>query len=479
MSSENVQKAASVIISLLSHRDTLLSCQIHSLCLKSGFNQAPYECGYFCTTCSEPVCIICAHRCHQGHQLSPLGIVPDFECLCEMTGVCSAMLPLPMPMHVRFPEEVFCSTNILFRYDPEVLKEDNKEFSYISKECSTGTLIGAKPICTVGPDFIMDSMDYSPTAGYFEVEILLGGTYDQIAIGLTTDENYPLDEFAGYKDISVAFHGDDGKCYISGQSITYGCKFGSYDTIGCGVTQNGDVYFTYNGMILPLMNLQLSGEIYPAVSLRGKFTSVRVNMGPDFDFESSRLLDLPNPLMGNILVNAELLQYLLDNPAFYDKVLELASSKGVKAETSNVLKSVLMSERHHKNYFHNRQSSLFNTKTSEVEETKGKAHKHGHFGNNAPIGVITERGCKADNGKGNSESEMYEEYTNTNTHNDLKHLEGATSEKRQAPVPKINVERIGDLPPLANTKKAERKAMGGTRHKTCTCTTGKSTCNIF
>lgn len=38
----------------------------------------------------------------------------------------------------------------------------------------------------------------------------------------------------------------------------------------------GNVYFTYNGFLLPLVNSRLKGKIYPLISLRGTFTSLSV-----------------------------------------------------------------------------------------------------------------------------------------------------------------------------------------------------------
>ena len=116
----------------------------------------------------------------------------------------------------------------------------------------------------------------------------MGGLYDQVAVGVTTNLSYPLDEFAGYKDNSIAYHADDGKCYLNGQSLGYGCRYGSYDIIGCGITRNGDVYFTINGLLLPLINIEMTGRIYPIVSLRGKYTSVSLNFGPNFLFSHKK-----------------------------------------------------------------------------------------------------------------------------------------------------------------------------------------------
>ena len=111
--------------------------------------------------------------------------------------------------------------------------------------------------------------------GYFEIKVVLGGFYNQVAIGVTTDAFYPLSEFIGYQNNSVSYHGDDGKCYINGHSFTYGPKFGSSDAVGCGVTTHGNVYFTYNGMLLPKIKFEELGNFYPAFSIRGKLTTVR------------------------------------------------------------------------------------------------------------------------------------------------------------------------------------------------------------
>lgn len=113
----------------------------------------------------------------------------------------------------------------------------------------------------------------------------IGGLYDQVAVGLTNNQSYSLSDFAGYKDNSIAYHADDGKCYLNGQAIGYGTRYGSYDTVGCGITRNGDVYFTLNGMLLPLINIEMKGRVYPLVSLRGKFTSISIEFGPDFLFK--------------------------------------------------------------------------------------------------------------------------------------------------------------------------------------------------
>lgn len=43
------------------------------------------------------------------------------------------------------------------------------------------------------------------------------------------------------------------------EPIIYGPKYGSHDTVGVGVTLNGDVYFTLNGVLLPLVETSFKG----------------------------------------------------------------------------------------------------------------------------------------------------------------------------------------------------------------------------
>ncbi len=104
----------------------------------------------------------------------------------------------------------------------------------------------------------------------------MGGYYDQIAIGVTNIDNFPLNEFAGYIPDSIGYHGDDGKCYVHGNNYSYGTKFGSKDIIGCGITRLGNVYFVHNGCLLPLLDMKIKGNIYPVISLRGKYSSIKI-----------------------------------------------------------------------------------------------------------------------------------------------------------------------------------------------------------
>ena len=63
---------------------------------------------------------------------------------------------------------------------------------------------------------------------YFEVKVILGGFFDQVAVGLTVSQIFPVEDmFVGYMQGSIGFHGDDGKCYINGDSFEYSSPYSS------------------------------------------------------------------------------------------------------------------------------------------------------------------------------------------------------------------------------------------------------------
>ena len=112
----------------------------------------------------------------------------------------------------------------------------------------------------------------------------MGGFYDQIAVGFAISNQYPTEEFAGYLEGSIAFHGDDGKVFLNGKIVGNLCNFGSHDIVGCGITNNGFVYFTHNGNLMYEYKTNFKGPVYPIISLRGKYSSVQINLEGGFLF---------------------------------------------------------------------------------------------------------------------------------------------------------------------------------------------------
>ena len=88
--------------------------------------------------------------------------------------------------------------------------------------------------------------------------------------------------------------------------MTYGAKYGSYDVIGCGVTWAGCVFFTHNGLALPLRMTYLTGDIFAAVSIKGQNAQVRINFGwldewsliHDFFVNFDKVYDDPKETVG-------------------------------------------------------------------------------------------------------------------------------------------------------------------------------------
>eukprot|EP00347_Sterkiella_histriomuscorum_P003756 403363071 len=345
----------------------------------------PYEMGMICQTCTPitaskrtAVCITCAHLCHKGHQLVPLGI-EQMNCECNLLKhphQCNATQALKIPECAKLCSDFnsLISKNShqpQFIYENVLFQDINGLTNYIANDFETTTIVATEHICEVNscnsnsvsespslqleikrdlaqdtqhlrsygkqeienPIFKnIDNFDsfrcqsdeideleeeeqkYQRSLAYYEVKINMGGFYDQLAIGITNNSSYSLTEFAGYHQHSIAYHADDGKVYVNGKSIVYASRYGSNDIVGCGVTKSGDVYFTLNGMILPLINIEMQGQIFPIISMRGKYTSVCVNYGHNEQFIFSHQNNMiSNPIKDTILDSNLLISIVKDN----------------------------------------------------------------------------------------------------------------------------------------------------------------------
>jgi hypothetical protein len=118
------------------------------------------------------------------------------------------------------------------------------------------------PLCYIDADVEQFEEADCVVAGYYEVILESAGYYDQIAIGLTSDvDSYPLTEFVGYHEKSIAFHCDSGFYFQEGSSYPYSKCCGSGETIGCGITNNGNVFFTVNGILMPTIMCGIDSNI--------------------------------------------------------------------------------------------------------------------------------------------------------------------------------------------------------------------------
>jgi hypothetical protein len=176
---------------------------------------------------------------------------------------------------------------ITFGKAPKHFKIETDKNIFLNNDGELGTMVTTMSLCNVtDPEFpeLNKGGTTERTVGYYEVEIKLGGFYDQNAIGFTTNHAYPKDEFAGYLEDSIAYHGDDGTVYLNGEAIGQLCSFGSNDVIGCGITNFGTVFFTHNGVLLTEFATDLKGPVFPVISLRGKYSSIQVNFEGMFVF---------------------------------------------------------------------------------------------------------------------------------------------------------------------------------------------------
>ena len=201
---------------------------------------------FFCSDCKKPYCCICIAS-HSEHSCQFLGYQKDFY-MCSTTDV----------QHMDF------SFDFLFTWQGTkiatyVNRASNDKFIdtiHLTDE-SELQLMSEHPLC-----FLEDIGDEA-TAAYFEVYVLQGGVKDGITLGLGSQE--PV----------LTFRGTDGAISVNGVRQALGPKFGSYDTIGVGVTSKGNGFVTYNGLIFrPMLKLDLSGNVYAFISLEGLGTLV-------------------------------------------------------------------------------------------------------------------------------------------------------------------------------------------------------------
>ncbi|ELR18451.1 SPRY domain containing protein [Acanthamoeba castellanii str. Neff] len=129
------------------------------------------------------------------------------------------------------------------------------------------------------------------TLFYFEITVLDQGLKGYIAVGLT-DVNYPLNKQPGWVKHSYGYHGDDGMAYHNqGSGIPFGPRFGTGDTVGCGlIYETGEVFFTKNGKFLGVGYSNAQGkELFPSVGLHSSAEKVVFNLGKKpfkFNFEA-------------------------------------------------------------------------------------------------------------------------------------------------------------------------------------------------
>jgi len=129
---------------------------------------------------------------------------------------------------------------------------------------------------------------------YFEISITQLHTKGVISIGFAKEDFPKSTALVGWNPNSFGIHSDDGSLFSESGSQAkvkdYSPLFGAGDTIGCGITKSGEVYFTINGQKLPKavpVKIQ-DGEYYPTVAVDYPNTSFEANFGSSpFLYEST------------------------------------------------------------------------------------------------------------------------------------------------------------------------------------------------
>jgi len=260
---------------------------------------------YFkCKTCwgdklGIGACIQCASVCHQGHELVLQRSFSGFFCDCrdkedqickfahntEIQKLIHAQFQLqkaPVIMDFQKPEPAFKSEDIDITGRRIICKNDEGARFTITTESPLGVLsnVSEKPTRTVC---------------YFEMEVLGGGVVDGINVGFCTSNKIDNSKLPGVQiDFSIAFYLNDGDiAYKEDRKEViqrYAGICGTGQVIGCGLTDSGQVYFTCDGVMLPLVekfNLfnaakqsdNNSVKIYPIVCMEGAGTAVHLNYG--------------------------------------------------------------------------------------------------------------------------------------------------------------------------------------------------------
>ena len=124
---------------------------------------------------------------------------------------------------------------------------------------------------------------------YYEIEILNPGQKCTISIGVAASD-YSLNSQPGWRENSVAVHGDDGRLFQnSGMGTAFGPPWKKYDVIGLGIrskTKNCmpyskvQVYFTRNGEeIGHTTQMVPPSGLFPTVGMHSPGEKVKVHIG--------------------------------------------------------------------------------------------------------------------------------------------------------------------------------------------------------
>ena len=149
-------------------------------------------------------------------------------------------------------------------------------------------MAAGKTLVDVGVAQASHSLHFS-TITYYEIEILNPGQKCTISIGVAASD-YSLNNQPGWRENSVAMHGDDGRLFqSSGTGTAFGPPWKKYDVIGLGIRSKTNncmpyskvqVYFTRNGAEIghTTQTVPPSG-LFPTIGMHSPGEKVKVHIG--------------------------------------------------------------------------------------------------------------------------------------------------------------------------------------------------------
>ncbi|CAL1409946.1 unnamed protein product [Linum trigynum] len=115
---------------------------------------------------------------------------------------------------------------------------------------------------------------------YFEIYVKNAGARGQFAIGFT-NETFKMRRQPGWEANTCGYHGDDGHLYHGhGKGQPFGPTFTTNDTVGAGINYGSqEFFFTKNGAIVGAVKKEITGALFPTVSVHSQNEEIEVNFG--------------------------------------------------------------------------------------------------------------------------------------------------------------------------------------------------------
>jgi hypothetical protein len=204
----------------------------------------------FCEDCYITLCSICAsveHARHKKHY--KLYQHPKENCKCISDHSIPEQNPADFKLP-RFPNEVY-----IIDSKGKKLKSSEKNYFQTYSEGEANT---------VTTEECLESLNSSGLRCYYEIKIVNAGIYEDITLS--------------YIGTSIQYKARTGEIFYNNQLASIGPRFGSYDTVGLGLSYQF-FFVTYNGLIVhPLIPYEVYNDIKPCVTICGPYTGIEFKL---------------------------------------------------------------------------------------------------------------------------------------------------------------------------------------------------------